>query len=205
MSKISQLKQQFGLVTAGELPERPKPEDDHDKVRERWSPEKKLAFRSLKPAALCIVATEGPVSVTTYAPGGGGAVKARFGHNRGCWPMRTATTASWDDRITESYDKNPFVWTGVQIRVWATSEAKRDKLVEPVTEVLAIMAEEALGAQLRKGWRDVGPEIDMAMLEMQIHAVADRLGFAVRDDDGLSAYLDQVVEMSARKAVGAKG
>lgn len=191
MTTISQLKATYNLSTASDLPPNPKPPDDHERVRIRWSQDKKHAFKVMAPAAMCIVATEGPVSVTTYDALG--QVKKRFGHNRGCWPMRVATTSSWGDHISEAYDKNPFVETRVQIRIWCKNEKDRDSLALKVAEMLGVMAEEAMGAQLRKSFHDVGPEIDLTMLEMQIHALAERIGIVVWDDDGLSAHLDRLV------------
>ena len=76
---IQTLKQQYNLATAAELPPREKPADEHVQTRVRWSREKKHAFREMRPAALCIVATDGPVSIVTYDAGG--RVTGRFGHN----------------------------------------------------------------------------------------------------------------------------
>jgi hypothetical protein len=175
-----------------DLPAPPKPPDDHGALRERWSQVKRLAFREMGPAALCIVATDGPVSVVTYDAAGN--VKARFGHNRGCWPARVAVTGQWEDRIGPAYDRNPFVATGVQIRVWAETARQRDRLVLPAAELLGAMAEEALGAELRAGFVDLGPEVRFELLEMELHAMAERLGVIVWDDEGLSRFLDECLE-----------
>ncbi len=196
---IQSLRTQYGLTTAAELPPG-KPTDDHAQTRVRWSREKKHAFREMGPAALCIVATDGPVSVVTYDTGG--RVIGRFGHNRGCWPARIAATAAWEDNISGAYDKNPFVRTGVQIRVWCGDERRRDRLAEAVTGLLAEMSEEAMGQVLRSGFIDMGPEVDMSLLEMRIHDIAERLGFGVWDDEGLSAWLDEIVKREARRRVG---
>lgn len=190
-------------MTGDELPARPKPADDHAVTRERWSPAKKLALREMAPAALCIVATDGPVSVVTYDAGG--RVTGRFGHNRGCWPMRVATTAAWADNISDAYDRNPFVWTGVQIRAWAGNVRKRDRVAEGVVDLLGQMSEEAMGVRLRKGFLDVGPDVQIDMLEVEIHAIAERLGIGLWDDGGLSAWLDQIVAREAQRRVGGRG
>jgi len=179
-----------------------KPPEDHAATRVRWSREKKHAFREMSPAALCIVATDGPCSVVTYDESG--AVKARFGHNRGCWPMRVATTSSWADTITDAYNKNPFQWTGVQIRVWCGDARRRDRLAEAVTGLLAEMSEEAMGAGLMNGFVDVGVEVDLDLLEMRIHDIAERLGFGVWDDDGLSRWLDDIVRREEMRRVGGR-
>ena len=201
MSKIESLKRELGLITGADLPPRPKPRDDHGAERAKWRQAKRLAFRELAPAALCLVATDGPVSVVTYDVCGN--VTARFGHNRGCWPARLARTGAWEDRISEAYDKNPFVRTGVQIRLWAATPAQRDKLVLPATDMLGALAEEALGAQLMNGFVDLGPDLQMEMLEIEMRSIADRARVAVWDDDELSAYLDQcVVEAERMRGAG---
>jgi len=189
MSTIDDLKRDYGLVTAADLPPRPKPADDHTHVRDRWSQHKKLAFKTLGPHALCVVATEGPVSVVTYNAAGG--VDRRFGHNRGCWPIRLAASRAWEDTVTNTYNKNPFVRTGVQIRVWTKSEAHVKRLMLPVSDLLGAMAEEALGSDLINGFVDVGPDLQMELLELEIHDVARRAKIAVWDDGGLSEYLDE--------------
>ncbi|MFN3624413.1 MAG: hypothetical protein ACK4TP_10160 [Hyphomicrobium sp.] len=199
---IETLKEQYGLTTAAEIPAKPKPADDHAQTRVRWSREKKHAFRAMAPAALCIVATDGPVSVVTYDASG--QVLARFGHNRGCWPMRVATTSSWADTITGAYDKSPFVRTGVQIRVWCGDERKRDRLAEAVTGLLGDMSEEAMGAALINGFVDAGPDVDMTLFEAEIHAIADRLKIVVWDDERLSARLDEMEARVARMRVGGR-
>ena len=191
MSTIDDLKRDYGLVTAADLPPRPKPADDHVTVRERWSQHKRLAFKAMAPHALCVVATEGPVSAVTYNAAGG--VGRRFGHNRGCWPMRLAASRAWEDTVTNTYNKNPFVRTGVQIRVWTKSEAHVKRLILPISDLLGAMAEEALGSDLINGFVDVGPDLQMELLELEIHDVAKRARIVVWDDEGLSAYLDKCV------------
>lgn len=190
----------FNMVQEQELPAKPKPEADHAQTRVRWSQAKKLAFKEMAPAAVCIVATDGPVSVVTY--GSGGQVLARFGHNRGCWPMRVATTSSWADNITDAYNKSPFHWTGVQIRTWTGSVRNRDRLAEAVTDLLGQMSEEALGAMLINGFVDAGPDVDLDLLEVEIHAIAERMKIGVWDDTGLSEWLDEIVAREARRKVG---
>lgn len=190
MTITRELAERYGLVTADQLPPRPKPVEDHGRLRARWSHQKKAAFRTLGPHALCVVATDGPVSVTVFD---GERATRRFGHNRGCWPVRIATSGSWDDTVTATYNRSPFVWTGVQIRLWTPSDAHAKSLALGVGDLLQTMAEETMGAQLINGYVDLGPDLDFAMLEMQIAALAERLRIAIWDDDGLSRHLDQVV------------
>jgi len=203
MNQIQSLKQTYNLMTGDQIqPPRPKPIDDHGQTRVRWSTAKKHAFREMRPAALCIVATDGPVSVVTYDRGMN--VAKRYGHNRGCWPMRIATTAAWEDNITGAYDRNPFVRTGVQIRTWCSDARRRDRLVTSVTDLLGEMSENAMGAELENGFTDAGPDVDLELFEVEIHAIAERLGFGVWDDAGLSAWLDEIVTREEMRKVGAR-
>ncbi len=202
MSTIRNLKNEYNLMTGDDLLAKPKPADDHRVAVERWGAAKKYAFQKMAPAALCIVATDGPVSVVTYDAAG--QITGRFGHNRGCWPVRLATTSIWADRISEAYDRNPFVHTGVQIRTWASNARKRDRLAESITGLLAQMSEDAMGARLINGFVDVGPDLQLELFEIEIHAIAERLGIGVWDDAGLSTWLDQIVEREERRRVGAR-
>lgn len=173
------------------------PSSAHDKdipmvTTKAWSREKKLAFATLKPAALCIIATDGPVSVKVW-DGAGGVVRTYGGNSNGVWPARIARSAAWSDKINDGY-RNPFFYLGTQIRLWAGDVASRDRLAEACAEMIAIRAEEfgTLG-KLEEEFADLGAELDMALFEMDIVGVAERLGIATWDDYGLSGYLDRVV------------
>lgn len=191
MSKLRELARDLGLTTADKIAAPPpKPADDHAKTRERWDRTKKLAFATLEPAALVLVATDGPVSVTLWGAGG---VVAQLGHNRGVWPAKVARTAAWKDTVTAAYDKNPFFFLGAQFRVWTPSVAHRDRLAASVLDLIAARSEADGGlATLRAEFADLGPELDLALFELEVHDIAKRLGIASWNDDGLSRWLDLV-------------
>lgn len=161
--------------------------------RERWSEHKTMAFNVLSPAALCLVATDGPVSVTLWSPGGGEAVR-RIGHNRGVWPAKVAKTTQWRDTTTASYDKNPLMFVGTQFRLWAPSIRDRDRLVEAVVDLIALRAETDGGLEtLGHGFQDLGPDLDLSFFELEVSDIAARLSVRVWDDAALSAHLDRIV------------
>lgn len=160
--------------------------------RHRLSSDVAAELRRWGPHALVVVGTEGPLSVTLLEAGGQ-VVKRRFGHNRGVWPMRLASSAAWKDTVTATYDKSPFAWTGALIRVWCASDAHAGRLAVGVADLMGRLSEEAAGAELRSGWTDLGPDLQPALLEMEIHALAGRLGFEAWDDDGLLRELERRV------------
>jgi hypothetical protein len=192
-----------GLETADALPPRPRPQDDEAGVRARWSPEKKLAFRSLDPAALCLVATDGPVSVTIFDRAGG--VVTRLGHNQGVWPAKIARTGAWKDTVTATYDRNPFFWIGTQCRWWCATSEQRDKLATHVLELLSARAAEGCAEPLLNGFVDLGADVDLSILEMEVAAMAERLRFQLWDDEGLSMFLDRIVRRAQRLRVDSRG
>lgn len=197
---IPDLAARYGLTTADTLPARLAPPEDHQAaVRAKWSPQKRVKFRQLGMCALHVVGTAGPVSMTLYDALGN--VTRRIGHNRGVWPVRLARSSSWKDTVTTTYNRSPFVWTGTQIRVWCRNDAEEKRLALAVADKLGAMAEEAMGAELLGDFVDVGPEIDFALLEMDIHAIAERLGLTVLDDDGLSRLLDRLVAEDAAQTI----
>lgn len=164
-----------------------------DKSRERWSPHKSMAFDILSPSALCLVATDGPVSVTLWSPGGNNVVR-RIGHNRGVWPARIAKTAQWRDTTTSAYDKNPLMFIGTQFRLWTHLARDRDRLADAAVDLIAMRADADGGLEaLGHGFQDLGPDLDLGLFEFEIVDVAARLGVRVWDDAGLSAYLDRIV------------
>ena len=88
---------------------------------------------------------------------------------------------------------SPFFFMGVQIRVWVASTKAEQHLALAVGDLLQQMATDAAGATLENGYTDIGPDTQLEMLEMQLHAIAERAGFRSWDDDGLSRHLDHIV------------
>lgn len=157
----------------------------------KLSPRGRDIFNFLEPAALSIVATDGPVSVTLYDRHGG--VRRRYGHNRGVWPARVVKGASWRDTATIAWDKNPLMPMQTQIRLWTRREAERDRLADSVVDLIALRSEEAgcIG-ELDHGFRDLGPDLDLDIFEVELHGIGDRLGMVAFSDDGLVRYLESV-------------
>jgi len=186
----------------------PRPPDAPIQTRERWPKAKLAAFAKLDPHALCLIATDGPVSLV--AEDGLLGTRTKFGGNRGVWPWRISLSASWKDTLTAAWNKSPFVWCGVQIRVWLASDAHARQLSVAVAERMAQMAPSAYpgwrelmepmageydppqGVSLLNGFTDLGADLDVPMLEMEIHNMARRMGLTVWDDDGLSRHLDRM-------------
>lgn len=183
----------LGLATADTLPERaPEPEPERPASWADWPARRREAFRRLECHAVCLVATDGPVSVTLWEPGAHGRAYRRFGHNRGCWPARVSVSRSVDDTVSPNWDKSPFWWTGVQIRLWTAGRPAALRLAEAVTGLLGEMSEAAAGADMMHGWHDMGPEVDLGLLAAELATIAERLGVAAWDDDELPVMLDRV-------------
>ena len=186
----------LGMTTADKIPPPKKAiADDHADIRKKWSLTKDLIFKTLKPGALCFVATDGPVSVTLMDAGG--VPTRRIGHNRGVWPAKVVRSGTWRDNATATYDKSPFaqLYCGTQWRLWCDTIEQRDRLAERFVDFLAELQNMngSVGPEvLRPGFHDMGEGQDLAMLEMDAKAAADALGISVRDDAGLSAYLDTI-------------
>jgi hypothetical protein len=168
----------------------PQAANDHDAVRQRWSINKRMAFKVMAPACLALIATDGPVSVSLWD---GGQVKHRFGHNRGVWPAKIAKGSVWKDTATAMYDKNPFFFLGAQFRVWCRTEADRDLLAAGVIDLIAARAESEGGLDpLINGFQDLGDTLDLNWFELEIHDIATRKKLTAWDDEGLSRFLDRV-------------
>lgn len=166
---------------------------------EPWSRAKRRAFDVLGPAAVCLVATDGPVSVTLYDSAG--AVVRALGHNRAVWPAKVARTGAWKDTTTEKYDQSALARQTVRIRLWAPSAAARDAVAARVVEIIDRRADDDGGVpQLINGFQDLGPQLDFSMFKQEIVDIAARIGVRLRDDDALSRYLDRVVAVAEARS-----
>ncbi len=201
----------LGVRTGDTLPppvkKQPRPEDDHASTRVRWSETKRLAFSTLSPAALVIVGTEGPVSADVWGPGGTRGEVERIGSNRPVWPARVATTGSWADTVTTTYNRSPLFWCGTLLRFWFPAKRFRDAAVTAVGDLLARRAaDEDSSARLLNGFVNMGPDTDLALLEMEIAAAVEPLGApAMWDDSGLSRFLDRTVERAVAMQAQGRG
>jgi hypothetical protein len=185
----------------------PGPAAGGDKAaRDRWPTDKKLAFSTLAPASLSLVATDGPISGVQWCGSGGGIVQRWGGDNRGVWPAKLARGSTWTDNASAAYDRGPLHHTRTRIRLWARDDAARDRLALAVGEMIE-MRRDVFGTHeaMINGFRDLGPELDMDLFELDIVGVAERLGIWVRDDDALSLYLDRVLAQAQRMVAGRGG
>lgn len=192
----------LGVVLASDLPE-PPPPPRIKAFKQRLSGQVEAAFKELSPRALCVVATEAPLFVRRVdrvtADDRALGAPAMMG-NKPCWPVRLASSAQYQDTVTKSWDRNPFAWTGVKLRVWCASEEHERRLAEAVQAKLDSMAEVAEGETLRCGFRDLGPDLDFSILEMEIMALAEALGVPAWDDEALVVYLQRRVAERAERA-----
>lgn len=166
------------------------PEEPTPRIIEKWSVEKKEAFRQIGMAALVLVASDGPVSVTLWGPSG---EKTMIGHNRAVWPAKWAKTKALTDTVTQNHDKDPFVRIGSQFEIWCLSEEHRDRLADAALDFLRERADRDGGMhKLRKDYADLGPDLDFSFLEMEIHVLAERLQIKAYDRDGMSRFVDGI-------------
>lgn len=161
-------------------------------MAERWPKWKTETFEAIDAACLMFVASDGPVSVTTYEARGG-QVRRRFGHNRGIWPAKIAKGSVRKDTATATYDKNPFFFIGTQFRLWVRCVQERDKLVDRAVDIMAQWNGEHGGLdELDHGFTDMGDALDLLEFEKKITDCARQIGVVVWDDFGFSNFIDRV-------------
>jgi hypothetical protein len=191
-SKAAELAVSLGLKTAANVAPPADPPDTTPKGKPlRWTAARRFVFNTLEPAALSLVASDGPISVTLWDAGGG--PRKRYGHNRGVWPVRVEKGAAWGDHATRKWDRNPFFFLGTQARMWFRTEQARDQVAASIVDLIAARAE-ADGAleRLEHGFQDLGADLDLEFFEIEMHDVAKRLGVLAWDDNGLVAWIDQL-------------
>ncbi|MGE0022504.1 MAG: hypothetical protein AB7S70_02610 [Hyphomicrobium sp.] len=161
----------------------------------RWTERRRDIFNFIGFHSLSLVATDGPVSLTLWDPGGHG-VRQRIGHNRGLWPAKIVKGSSTRDAATTTWDKNPLMFCGTQVRLWFMRESDCDRAAASIVDLIAERAERdgALEAEavMRRGFRDLGAELDLALFEMEMHGIARALGIATWDDEGLVRWFDSI-------------
>lgn len=170
-------------------------------IRQRWHAAKTMAFQILEPVWLALVATDGPISVMHWTRSG---VEHTIGGNRGVWPAKIVRGGSRRDTATAKHDQNPLMFVGTQFRLWCRSAAHRDVLATAVEDLIAVRAEaDADGGApvaMLHDFADLGPDIDLDILELEVRVVAERLGVTVWDDDDLGRVLDRMVADAGRIA-----
>ena len=189
----------YGLRTGDEIgapaarAPRPNPEDV------RWTRERKMVFAIVRPLSLCFVTQDGPMSVTTMTAGGD--VIARLGHNRAVWPAKIVPSRARTDSVTTQYDRDPFVARGTRFRVWTLNERAHERLLEGVLELIAVRSEMDGGMhELRSGFKDLGPDLDLDWFETEIHDLARRLEIRAWSTPGLVAWFDVIFKEAQRIA-----
>lgn len=160
----------------------------------RWTQRRRDIFNFIRPVSVSLVATDGPVSLTLSEPGG--EVRERIGHNRAVWPARIVKGSAARDAATTTWNKFPLVFFGTQARLWCLHTIDRDRLANHLVDLLALKAERAAseGGQgaLPHGCADIGPDIDLSFLEMEMHGLAQSLGVWTWDDYGLIRWFDSI-------------
>lgn len=168
-------------------------------MAENWSLQKRQQFSKLSPMAVVVIATSSPVAATVFCRDG---ETVRYAINNGLLAVRVTTSGMWRDGLSAAWNRNPFVETRVQFRVWTAGELLANRLEKRVLDHFRLMSEGSAMPPLHAGFVGIGPESDMAILEMEVHDLAKRQGIATFDDDGLSLFLDRRVRQHAH-AVGA--
>ncbi|WP_409560227.1 hypothetical protein [Hyphomicrobium sp. MC8b] len=168
----------------------------------RWEKKRVEAFNLLAPTALSFIATDGPVSITIW--NGSEAVR-RIGHNRGVWPAKLLKGTGRGDPAKRTY-RTYAAPARTQFRIWTRTKAERDRLAEPALELIAQASEREGGLdELDDGFRDLGPDLNFEMFELEIHALARELKVFCWDDAGLIAFLDRVVKRAEEIAATSRG
>lgn len=148
-------------------------------------------FAVLDPAAVCIVATDGPVSVVLW--GRNGEPEKRLGHNRGIRPARVVKSGTWKDSVGNTWNKNPLIPMATQIRLWAPSVQERDRVADVVLELMAAREEEHGGSELlAHGFRDLGPQLDIGLFREEIRGIGERASIKLWDDGELIVWATRV-------------
>jgi hypothetical protein len=170
-----------------------------------WTTFKRKLFDMLAPEGLYIVQSAKPISAVIHTDDGVG-VERRYGGNRGCRPVRVGTMWSLRDNISATFDKNPFVRTGVERRIWLprATKAAAHKLAGEANHILAEAAATAGFGELLHSFIDAGPKFDAGKFEAVILQAATGMSiWPAWSHDDLSAFLDQVIEFARVKGIDA--
>lgn len=193
MSEARKIAEALGLATAADVKARELPSEPvRGRQPIRWTLRRRDIFNFIGPVSISLVATDGPYTYTEFDPRGG-SVRRRIGHNRAVWPMRLVKGAVARDAATTTWNRHPSSRVATQVRMWCLREADRDRLMARHVDLLDVLAERDGGLeQFDHDFVDVGPEADLAFLEMEMHGAARDLGIAAWDDAGLLAWFDSI-------------
>lgn len=160
-------------------------------------------WTEMRPAAVTLVMANDPFSFARWKPDG---TRAHIGNNQALFPGRLVGTQAEKDIVRQTYDRHPLkdhVFS-VKFWVWCFSARERDALEESVTQLMAARAEESVNQhELRDGWYDLGPDLDLAQFEMEVHDIARRLGIPAGDKAwivGLVGAAERVADELASRA-----
>lgn len=121
------------------------------------------------------------------------AVPRHFGDNRGAWPIKLRTTSTFGNDAGRHLDNaSPLWWQGDLFRVWCNDGDAANALIAGVQRYM--LAKDA--GDLRKSYKDVGPEFSVSRFERDCHNIGAALGLETRDD---SAELHELRKRERRK------
>jgi hypothetical protein len=175
-------------------------------LRERWSKEKIYAFEQvLAPPSLYLAVTRRPIAWAVFEADGS---VDRIGGNRGVWPGRLGTTAPrWRETITTLLNAGPVIEVRVEHRFWlpgslslehqAHNKGRADELLGVVTGLVEQRAEEQGRPKLRRGYHDLGADLNLDVFAQEIIDIAGRLGLMAWTDDDVSFHLDRALLAAA--------
>jgi hypothetical protein len=158
----------------------------------RWTADRRYVFDVIEPAALSIVATDGPVSVTLYDVDHN--VRERIGHNRAVWPARAVKGAAWRDHATTAWDRSPVHSISTKFRIWLLTTEQRDRAAEAVVDHMVTLSERNGSSDaLYHGFVDLGRNWNLAEFGRGLRETCRRLRLVVWDDYDLAEWFDSVM------------
>lgn len=134
-----------------------------------------------------------------YAAGPIGVVAKRLGDNRGCRPIKFGITTSWTDTVTANLDAAHYAERAeVLFRVWCGSVVRAKLLKAQVEDQI-----ESSSMPMRKGWFDLGPELDLTRLENAVRTIAREWNVHTWSDGELKSFLSANAEEAKVRKVQA--
>jgi hypothetical protein len=168
--------------------------------------DQRLAFAQLKPAAVCIVSTDGPVSLVLRQHVAAGVIEKRYGGgNRGCRPARLVVSGAWSETASQTWDRSPFAELAfrVQARLWCLGTDHARAAVEAFGPWLAARLKEQGVPQemLVHGCLDLGPNPLEETAALLFSATGRASAFTFTDAE-LLAFMDLGCKLAAKRGCG---
>ena len=143
--------------------------------------DQKQAFREVAPTALWIAANlNGPQ-------------QRYWGDNQGAWPVRMGLTQAWNDKVTVTWDRDPWQPRGVMCRVWFDDYDTADKIWCRVYQALRGRFEDE-----RREWLAFDPETTLGDITAEILTHASELRVDTYTDDEMVKRLDALIAMAKK-------